>query len=59
MVRFIVSVAGLCVSSTALMAGGMERTALSTGFMYEKGGYAEVSLFEPRLYSHSSDICTG
>jgi len=43
MVRFIVSVAGLCVSSTALMAGGMERTALSTGFMYENGGYAEVS----------------
>jgi len=43
MVRFIVSVAGLCVSSTALMAGGMERTALSTGFMYENGGYAEVA----------------
>ena len=43
MVRFIVSVAGLCVSGTALMAGGMERTALSTGFMYEKGGYAEVA----------------
>ena len=43
MVRFIVSVAGLCVSSTTLMAGGMERTALSTGFMYEKGGYAEVA----------------
>jgi hypothetical protein len=44
MVRFIVSVAGLCVSSTALMAGGMERTALSTGFMYENGGYAEGEL---------------
>ena len=43
MVRFIVSLAGLCVPSTALMAGGMERTALSTGFMYEKGGYAEVA----------------
>ena len=43
MVRFIVSAAGLCVSGTALMAGGMERTALSTGFMYEKGGYAEVA----------------
>jgi long-chain fatty acid transport protein len=43
MVRFIVSVAGLCASSTALMAGGMERTALSTGFMYENGGYAEVA----------------
>ena len=43
MVRFIVGAAGLCVSGTALMAGGMERTALSTGFMYEKGGYAEVA----------------
>ena len=43
MVRFIVSAASLCVSGTALMAGGMERTALSTGFMYEKGGYAEVA----------------
>jgi len=43
MVRCIVSLAGLCVSGTALMAGGMERTALSTGFMYENGGYAEVT----------------
>ena len=55
MVRFIVSVAGLCVSSTALMAGGMERTALSTGFMYENGGYAEVA-YSSRDYTVTAPV---
>ena len=31
MVRFIVSVAGLCVSSTALMAGGMKELRFQLG----------------------------
>ena len=43
MIKFLLGFTGLCVSSTALMAGGMERTALSTSFMYEQGGYAEVA----------------
>ena len=55
MVRFIVSAASLCVSSTALMAGGMERTALSTGFMYEKGGYAEVA-YSSRDYTVTAPV---
>jgi len=55
MVRFIVSAAGLCVSSTALMAGGMERTALSTGFMYENGGYAEVA-YSSRDYTVTAPV---
>lgn len=55
MVRFIVSAASLCVSSTALMAGGMERTALSTGFMYEEGGYAEVA-YSSRDYTVTAPV---
>ena len=43
MVRFIVSVAGLCVSSTALMAGGWETGTLPTSMMYEDGNYFEFS----------------
>jgi long-subunit fatty acid transport protein len=37
------------------MAGGMERTALSTGFMYENGGYAEVA-YSSRDYTVTAPV---
>lgn len=43
MKKFLVCFIGSCVSSTALLAGGIERTALSTSHMYETGNYTEVS----------------
>ena len=43
MVKFIVSVASLCVSSTALLAGGWETGTLPTSMMYEDGNYFELS----------------
>ena len=45
MKNYILSFMSLCASSTALLAGGIERTALSTAHMYENENYAEVSYF--------------
>lgn len=52
MMKFAVSLPLALMASTAL-AGGMEKTALSTAFMYEAGSYAELS-FQNSDYDVSS-----
>lgn len=43
----------IAVASTSAIAGGMEKTALSTAFMFESGNYAELS-FQSSDYDVSS-----
>lgn len=42
--KTILAAAALGVGATAVNAGGIERTAFSTGFLFEEGDYAEFSL---------------
>ena len=53
--KYFIGFVGFCVSGTALVAGGMERNALSTSFMYEEGGYAEVS-YSSRDFTVTSPV---
>jgi long-subunit fatty acid transport protein len=45
----------LTTSSTAVVAGGFETTALSTSFMYENGSYGEAS-FSSRTYDITGTV---